>query len=179
MLQCLLLQISGFNVEDLVIDLFYWYDKSTKRKACQAEYYTFCDLAYREIVKHVNTRWLSLERAVGRVLQQYDGLKSNFCSEGKIKKKLTPWSQLNSGFCLDERVPRFRRLTSAFEKPLTEVYLLFYQAALQTYIRFNAFLQWEDPLIPVLYEQIASFLRKLATNCSNKSSKWGLLLHCL
>lgn len=62
-------------MEDLVIDLFYCFDKSTKRKACLADYCTFCDVTYRDIVKHVNTRWLSLERAIGRVLQQYDALK--------------------------------------------------------------------------------------------------------
>ena len=61
---------TGFNVDNMVIDLFYWFDKSTKRKASLQRYCHFCDTTYREIVKHVNTRWLSLERAVGRVLQQ-------------------------------------------------------------------------------------------------------------
>ncbi len=65
-----------------MIDLFYWFEKSTKRKANLGEYCTFCDVVYRQIVKHVNTRWLSLERAVGRVLQQFDALKSYFLSEG-------------------------------------------------------------------------------------------------
>ena len=61
---CIINMVSGFNVDDLVIDLFYWFDKSTKRKAGMLEYCTFCDINYREIVKHVNTRWLSLERAI-------------------------------------------------------------------------------------------------------------------
>ncbi len=62
-----------------MIDLFYWFEKSTKRKASLGEYCTFCDIGYRQIVKHVNTRWLSLERAVS---QQYDAFKSYFLSEG-------------------------------------------------------------------------------------------------
>ena len=64
--------------------LIFWFDKSTKRKASLVEYCTFCDTEYRKIIKHVNTRWLSLERAVQRVLQQFDPLKSYFLSEGKI-----------------------------------------------------------------------------------------------
>ena len=64
--------MSGFSVEDLVIDTYYWFDKSTKRKATMGDFCTFCDVDYRDIVKHVNTRWLSLERAVTRILQQYD-----------------------------------------------------------------------------------------------------------
>ena len=76
------MQVSHFNVEEMVIDIYYWFDKSTKRKVNLAEYCTFCDTSYREVVKHVNTRWLSLERAVGRVLQQYAALQSYCLSEG-------------------------------------------------------------------------------------------------
>lgn len=74
--------MSKFNVDDMVIDLFYCFEKSTNRKAGLVEYCDFCDVDYRAIVKHVNTRWLSLERAVHRVLQQYSALKSYFLSEG-------------------------------------------------------------------------------------------------
>ena len=77
-------KVSGLQVEELLVDLFFWFDKSTKRKASLVEYCTFCDTEYRQIIKHVNTRWLSLERAVQRVLQQFDPLKSYFLSEGKI-----------------------------------------------------------------------------------------------
>ena len=46
---------------------------------------------------------------------------------------------------------------------MSEVYLLFYQSALQTYVNFNQFLQREDPLIPVIHQQIKSFLAKIAS----------------
>ena len=66
----------------MVIDIFYWYDSSTKRKNDLDQYCIFCDTTYKDIVKHVSTRWLSLEKAVTRVLQQYDPLRSYFLSEG-------------------------------------------------------------------------------------------------
>ena len=62
----------------------FWFDKNTKRKASLVEYCTFRYTEYRQIKKHVNTRWLSLERAVQRVLQQFDPLKSYFLFEGRI-----------------------------------------------------------------------------------------------
>ena len=62
----------------------------------------------------------------------------------------------------DENAPRFCRLHSLFEDPLTEVYLLFYHAVLQGFVRFNKFLQRNDPLIPVIHSQMISFLTKLA-----------------
>ena len=59
--------------------------------------------------------------------------------------------------------PRFVCLQSAFAKLMTEIYLLFYEAVSQTFVNFNKFLQREDPLIPVINEQIESFLIKLAS----------------
>ena len=51
-------------MEDSCIDLFYYFDQSMKRRGVLREYYEFCDQEYRKILKHVNVRWLSLERAV-------------------------------------------------------------------------------------------------------------------
>ena len=135
---------TGFNVNDLVIDVFYWFDKSTKRKSNLSDYCDFCNTTYRDIMKHVNTRWLSLERAVGRVLQQYAALKSYFASEHDAN-------------------PRFLRLQKLFADPMTEVYLYFYQATLQTFAHFNQFLQREDPIISLVDQQIQSFLTKRAS----------------
>lgn len=68
-------------------------------------------------------------------------------------------------YCLseDDSSPRFQRLRAVFSTPMTEVYLLFYQLALQTFVHFNMFLQREDPLLPVLCQQMDYFLSKLAS----------------
>ena len=64
----------------------------------------------------------------------------------------------------DESAPQFQRLTVAFETPTTEVDLLFFtKSALRSFVHFNKFLQREDPLIPVICEQMESFLTKLAS----------------
>jgi len=62
-----------------IIDNFYYFDKSAKRKNELAEYCYFCDVEYRKILKHANTRWLSLEQAVIRI---YAALKSHLSSGG-------------------------------------------------------------------------------------------------
>ena len=54
---------------DLCVDVFYWFDKSTKRKGILREFCGFCDSDYREVVRYVSVRWLSLEKAVYRILQ--------------------------------------------------------------------------------------------------------------
>ena len=72
---------TGFDVEDHSVDLYYWFDKSSKRKSALAEYYQFCDQSYAEVVRHVSVRWLSLEQCVNRELKKYISLKSYFQSE--------------------------------------------------------------------------------------------------
>lgn len=59
------------DVEEIVVDIFYHFSSSTKRKSGLEEYCNFCDIEYRKILKHINVRWLSLEAAVHRILQQY------------------------------------------------------------------------------------------------------------
>ena len=44
---------------------------------------------------------------------------------------------------------------------MTEVYLLFYLATPQLFTNFNKFLQRDDPIVPVISDQLTSFLRKL------------------
>ena len=131
------MKVARFNIEEMVIDLYYWFDKSTKRKASLAEYCTFCDTNYSEIVKHASTRWLSLERAISRVLQQYAALKSYclYTSMHALMHALMQTSNLDHVyFCIDDDAPRFQRLHALFLKPMTEVHLLFYQSVLQIFI---------------------------------------------
>ncbi len=42
----------------------YHFDKSTKRKAELADYCTFCNVEFRQVLKLVSTRWLNLELVV-------------------------------------------------------------------------------------------------------------------
>ena len=45
---------------------------------------------------------------------------------------------------------------------MTEIYLMFYQAALQSFMSFTLLLQREDPLLPFIFRQIINFLTRLA-----------------
>lgn len=135
-------RVTGFDVDDFCVDIYYWFDKSTKRKQSLSDFCAFCDTAYADMIKHTSTRWLSLESAVSRILQKYAGLKSYFLSNV-------------------ESNARFRRLQEQFEDPLTEVHLLFYQVVLQQFVHMNKFMQLENPLLPIVYDVLHDFLTKL------------------
>ena len=108
------------------------------------EYYEFCDLEYNEVIKFISTCWLCLELCVNRELKKYIGLESYFQSENFADK-------------------RFKRLQAAFNNPMTEIYLYFYQAMLPCFTNFNKLLQRKEPLIYKLYEAQQRFMSKLAS----------------
>ena len=141
-------KVAGFDISDFCVDIYYWFDKSTKRKQALQEFCLFCDSEYVGMVKHVSTRWLSLENAVGRILSKYSALKSYFISN-------------------EDKTPRFVRLSRQFEDPFTEVHLLFYQSVLQLFICVNKLMQLESPLIPFLDDIMHDFLTKFSCRFLN------------
>ena len=90
----LLPQMTRFDAEDMMTNLFFHFDKSTKRKAELVEYCMFCSTEFQQVLKYVSTRWLSLELSVSRTLQQYSALKlyMYFLLEGKDLAVTIRWT---------------------------------------------------------------------------------------
>ena len=133
-----------FDVEACCIDHYYWFDNSTMRKSGIEKHAEFCDTEYRGFIKNVNVGWLSLQKAVERILKLYTLSRTYFLSEG-LKEA------------------RFIRLLKLYENPMNEIYLLFYQAALPAFTTFNLYLQRNSPQIYTLHGQMQILLRKMLT----------------
>ena len=73
--------VSGFDAEEFIVNISYWFDKSTKRKNMLQVYCQFCGHSYRSIIKHVSMQWLSLKLANECILEQFPELASYFKSE--------------------------------------------------------------------------------------------------
>ena len=63
-------------IQRSLIDLYFWFEHSTKRKNELRSFCEFCDQSFHSIIKHVSTRWLSLEIVIERPLKQFHILKS-------------------------------------------------------------------------------------------------------
>ena len=72
------------SIDELLIDIFYNFKHSSKRysefTAIREE---FSDIAPLRILKHCTTRWLSLERCVKRLLDQWPALHAYFDREAE------------------------------------------------------------------------------------------------
>ena len=74
------------DVDDFFVDLYYYFDKSSKRKEILHEFQEFTNTKELKILKHCKTRWLSLDRAVKRVPQQWDALYAYFDREAETDR---------------------------------------------------------------------------------------------
>ncbi|KAJ8004300.1 hypothetical protein DPEC_G00157700 [Dallia pectoralis] len=61
--------VSGFDLEDLVVDIGYWFKGRTHRKGYLTEFCELHEAEYMEVLLHISVRWLSLERCVTRILR--------------------------------------------------------------------------------------------------------------
>ncbi len=74
------------GIEDNLIDIYYYLDKSSKRKSLLQEAQKLCNDDVRKILKHVSTRWLSLGICVNRLLEQWQSLTVYFEEEVRANK---------------------------------------------------------------------------------------------
>ena len=56
------------NVEEVMVDLLYRLNKSSKKTGKLKEYFKFCNQEYLNVLKHLFVRWLSLKKFVSRTV---------------------------------------------------------------------------------------------------------------
>ena len=99
---------------------------------------------YHDVLKHVNVRWLSLERARETILLQYTSLKSYFESQD-VPKSISNANDVEPEW---EVVRRFKRLKKPFDDRMTDVHLYFFGGVLPIFEQTNFLLQREDGTQP-------------------------------
>ena len=85
----LLLIQDVIDVEEFIIDIYNHFVNSQPRKLELQEFCEFVSTDYKTVLKHVTTRWLSLERVLSRVMDLFGPLKSYFSSTGESFPSLT------------------------------------------------------------------------------------------
>lgn len=81
-----------FKVDELLTDIYYHFDKSSKRCEELKDYFAdFPDVEYQAILRHCPTRWLSMRPCVSRLIAHYNPLKAYFIDHedsqvGKVKQ---------------------------------------------------------------------------------------------
>lgn len=107
-----------------MVDVLYHFRNSVKRVTAWQEYATFCNSEYKTVLKHFETRWLSLSRAVVRMLDIWDCLRSYFCSHSEVDKP-----------------GGVKSVCQILTHPLTKPWLCFLRNILPTFDKFSVYFQ--------------------------------------
>ena len=126
------------KLETFVSDIWAYFTHSASRLEDLEEFNCFLDdsTSPRRLLKPCQTRWLSLESCVARVLDQWGRLESFFKSRDDSKGK-----SLGKKF-----------------NPITKLYLLFIQESLPMFNKFNKFFQ--------VWKRSLAFCMLLIVHCS-------------
>ena len=69
------------KVEELLVDIYYYLDKSSKRHQQLKHFQALCNVETHKVLKHVSVRWLSIGICLGRLVEQWAPLSAMFKSE--------------------------------------------------------------------------------------------------
>ena len=65
-------KVLPLKVDELLVDIYYHFHYSVNRITSLKEYAEFCCVEFKRVLKHCDTRWLSLTRAVNCTLEMWE-----------------------------------------------------------------------------------------------------------
>ena len=143
------LKVLPLSIDDLLIDIFYHFKHSSKRCAEFAMVLKdFAGIAPVRVLKHCSTRWLSLERALSRLLLLWPALFAYFDRE--------------AARATDKA--RVQRVVLSLTKVETKLYCHFVAFALRPLNAFNTAFQTSASKIGTLQEDVRNLLRAFLSN---------------
>ena len=135
-------------VTSLTENLYWWFHHSAKRVTELHSFQEWLQVEGHKILKKVDTRWLSLEACVNRIIEQYAPLVSYFDS-------------LESSKMPAERGAKMKAIREQLKKPITKAYLLFLSNILSFISKFNLLFQSSSPNIHCLLKEMQQLLLRL------------------
>ena len=112
------------SVNDLLVDIYYHFHHSVKRIVSLKEFAEFCSTEFKHILKHCDTSWLSLRRAINCMIEMWEPLLSYFTSHGDVEKQ-----------------GKVRTIYKIMNKPSTKLWLCFLSNLLKVFDEFNTYFQ--------------------------------------
>ncbi|XP_053960547.1 uncharacterized protein LOC128864816 [Anastrepha ludens] len=118
------------DLEYLIYETYNWFSKSSHRQSAYRQIYELMnnDKTPLKIPRVCETRWLSIETAVSRVIDQWEELKLHF-----------------SIAAIDEKCTKAKMLQSMYNERINYLYLLFLRPILKDMQRVNQSFQSKKP----------------------------------
>ncbi|XP_063230874.1 uncharacterized protein LOC134535624 [Bacillus rossius redtenbacheri] len=131
-------------VEDLARDVYNYFQSSPKRISSFVEFQVFVNIKPHKMLHPAQTRWLSLQAVVVRLLEQYEALKLFFTNA-----------------VITDRLQAAETILNMLNDPVQKLYLAFLDFVLELFNKLNKQMQAEKPQIHLLYASVSSVVHTL------------------
>ncbi|KAK3926633.1 Zinc finger protein 862 [Frankliniella fusca] len=135
------------DIEELARNIYGVFSKSSKRQAQLAEFQNFFNLDVHKILKPSQTRWLSVNAVVDRILEQWPALL-NFFNLSAFELGLVSVD----------------KILKTMMEPATRFYYLFLQWALPKFTELNKTFQGDDGLITSVHSEMSSTYKSMLSS---------------
>ena len=154
-----------YDIEALVLKIYSEFGSSASNVESLKEFADFVDVQFKEILRHVRTRWLSLFPAIERIVHCWPAIKSYFLSKGEEDCSKLIWKFVAPNGEDDAQT----------DHSLPECYLRFLQYILPLFE--TAVRKLEDSSIACV--QLDSILRDLKNKLENRNKDkfFGMKVH--
>lgn len=134
------------SLEDMLKNTYAHFSRSFKRKKELQEFQEFCQVPIHNILNISQTRWLSLENVVNRVLEQWPALQLYFTE--KVADKVDPSNTVKT-------------ILDAFNNNYCKAQLEFMSYQLHRVNAFNTLFQSSAPLLHRLQDEVTKLLKEM------------------
>ncbi|KAK7096538.1 hypothetical protein V1264_005823 [Littorina saxatilis] len=146
-------------VEDILIDIFYYFQRSVNRQTELKDLQDLYDVEQRKLIKHVCTRWLSIKRCLERLMDNWGPLLHFFRKEAKsLESGSKAADSKSSGSQTSKKV---QKVYDFLRSPTNKLHCQFLKYTLKVYDKVLVGLQREDPKIHVLRANLVQLLQDL------------------
>ena len=147
---------AGIDLDQIVLDLYGFFKYSAKRIKDYLSVKEFTDLQGRRMLKHVSTRWVSIQDVLIRILEQLPNLVKYFLTD--LPKE--PGFNNKSGVGNQERYIRIKKALLNKKLPAVAYSVIF---VAKSFNDFLVKLQAVRPMIVVLYEKMLKLIKQCMT----------------
>lgn len=158
-------------VDDVLNDIYYYFDKSDKRKCRFKGKQNMFDVEQKSNLKHVCTRWLSIGKCMTRLLHNWDALKFFFKEEmdellkssakSKNKGSTSAKSKSKPKASKSYAETKVENIYTFLRSPTNKLYVLFLNYAVKVFDEVLLGLQSEEPRIHVLRRNLHKLIRQI------------------
>lgn len=131
-------------IEELTRNIYNYFSNSPKRVETFKEFQKFTNVKIHKILHPAQTRWLSVESVVVRILEQYEALKLFFIDASVSDRTVTAANILQN-----------------LQDPLTKMFLMFLEFVLPIFNNLNRELQSATPQIHNLHKKMCTVYKTL------------------